>query len=425
MKSDDGAVRHRALPRPLRPFRHRGYRLLVLSMAVSLLGSGVWLVAVVYQVIALGGGPSELSAVATAFSAGLLSSILVGGVAADRLPKRALMIGVEAVKTVGAGAVAVLGLTGALQLWQLAAISFVLGAAEAFFYPAYSALLPQLLPADELLAANGVEGALRPVLQRALGPAVAGLLVGALLPAAAVLLTTGTYLLAMLALLRMPPVAVVPGDGSSPLRDLKEGFSYLLRTGWLFATLAFATVYVLLVIGPIEVLLPFAVRDQAGGGPSEFALVIAGYGVGGAVGSIAVASMRLPRRYQTVMLLCWGAGALPLAVIGVTDRIWLMVAASFVVGVTDAAAMVIWGTLLQRRVPTRLLGRVSSLDFFVSLAFMPVSMAVAGPVGEAVGIPLVFLVVGVVPVFLAVIALLAWRLPRDEIAHPLDAPTGT
>jgi MFS family permease len=139
------------------------------------------------------------------------------------------------------------------------------------------------------------------------------------------------------------------------------------------------------------------------------------------VGSVVVSSLPLPRRYLTVMLLCWGAGVLPLAVIGLTDQVWLMTAAAFVVGVTDTAAMVIWGTLLQRRVPARLLGRVSSLDFFVSLAFMPVSMAVAGPVGEAVGIPLVFLVAGTVPVFLAVAALLAWRLQRDEIAHPLDA----
>lgn len=170
---------------------------------------------------------------------------------------------------------------------------------------------------------------------------------------------------------------------------------------------------------------PFAVRDQTGGGPTEFAVVIAGYGVGGAVGSIAVSWMGLPRRYLTVMLLCWGAGVLPLAAIGFIDQVWLMVAATFGVGVTDAAGIVIWGTLLQRRVPPHLLGRVSSLDFFVSLAFMPVSMAIAGPVGEAVGIPLVFLVIGVVPVFLAAIALLAWRLPRDEIAHLLDAPVTT
>ena len=82
--------------------------------------------------------------------------------------------------------------------------------------------------------------------------------------------------------------------------------------------------------------------------------------------------------------------------------------------------MVIWGTLLQRRVPPHLLGRVSSLDFFVSLALMPVSMAVAGPVGEWIGIPMTFVLAGAVPVFLAVAAILAWRLPADEIAHPLD-----
>ena len=107
-----------------------------------------------------------------------------------------------------------------------------------------------------------------------------------------------------------------------------------------------------------------------------------------------------------------------MALIGMTDRLWVMGLAAFVVGFTGSAAMVIWGTLLQRRVPPHLLGRVSSLDFFVSLALMPVSMAVAGPVGEWIGIPTTFVLAGAVPVFLAVAAILAWRLPADEIAHP-------
>jgi MFS family permease len=103
-----------------------------------------------------------------------------------------------------------------------------------------------------------------------------------------------------------------------------------------------------------------------------------------------------------------------------------MVVATFVVGVTGAVAMVIWGTLLQRRVPPHLLGRVSSLDFFVSLALMPISMAIAGPVGEAIGIPTTFVLAGSIPVFLGIAAILGWRLPQDEIAHPLDpAPDGT
>ena len=220
---------------------------------------------------------------------------------------------------------------------------------------------------------------------------------------------------------RPPPGDPVGTDGRpSVLADVREGFAYLLRTGWLFATLAFSSLYVLVVIGPIEVLLPFAVRDQTGGGPSEYALVLGAFGIGSAVGSIATSSIRLPRRYLTVMILAWGIGGVPLAFIGLTNLLLVMVVIAFAVGVTSAGAMVIWGTLLQRRVPPHLLGRVSSLDFFVSLALMPVSMALAGPIGEWVGIPLTFLLAGTVPVLLAVAAVVGWRLDRDELAHPLD-----
>jgi MFS family permease len=416
------ATTARPLPRSLRPFRHRDYRLLVASMATSLFASGMWTVALVYQVIGLGGGPSELSLVMTALSAGLLISVLLGGVAADRLPRRALLIGVETVRIGSLGLVTTLSLTGGLRLWQLAAIAFVIGAAEAFFFPAYSALLPTMLPAEELLAANGVEGMVRPVALQALGPALAGVLVGALAPGGALAVATAVYGLALLPLLVMR-VAPVPaaGERSSVLGDLREGFGYFLRTGWFFATLVFATVLVFVVIGPIEVLVPFAVRDQTGAGPEGYAFVLAGYGVGGVAGSFLASSIRLPRRYLTVMILLWGAGSAPLAVMGLTDRLWLMALAAFVVSVAHAWATVVWGTLLQRRVPPHLLGRVSSLDFFVSLALMPVSMALAGPVGDGLGLPLTFVLAGTIPVFLAIGAILGWRLPADEIAHPLDA----
>jgi MFS family permease len=411
----------RPLPRPLRPFVHREYRLLATSMAASLFASGLWLVAVVYQVIALGGGPSELSVVAAASSVGMLVSVLIGGIAADRLPKRAVLLVVEVVRVVSAALAGTLAVTGALQLWHLAAIAFVVGAAEAFFYPAYSAILPTLLPADELLAANGVEGTLRPIAQQALGPALAGALVGAFVPGVALLLAAGIYALAAVTIVAMRRVTVEPSaERSSVLSDLTEGFAYLFRTGWLFATLAFATLYVLVLIGPIEVLLPFAVREQTGGGASSFALVLGAFGLGGAIGSLLVSTWRIPRRYLTTMILMWGAGAAPLVLIGIARELWIMAAASFVVGFTGSVAMVIWGTLLQRRVPPHLLGRVSSLDFFVSLALMPVSMAIAGPVGEWIGVPLTFVLAGSIPVFLGIAAILGWRLPQDEIAHPLD-----
>jgi predicted MFS family arabinose efflux permease len=170
------------------------------------------------------------------------------------------------------------------------------------------------------------------------------------------------------------------------------------------------------------VLVPFAIRDQAGGGPSQHALVLAAFGIGGAAGSAVVASLRLPRRYLTVMIMLWGAGCIPLVVFGWTSSLWLMVAAAAVLGAAFESATVIWGTLLQRRVPSALLGRVSSLDFFVSLAFMPLSMALAGPVSGLVGLTGTFLLAGLVPTVLAVAAILVWRLPADELAHPLDLP---
>jgi MFS family permease len=351
----------------------------------------------------------------TGLSVGLLVSVLLGGVAADRLPRRALLIGVESVRVGTAVLVGVLAATGTLQVWHLAVIALVLGAAEAFFFPAYTALLPTILPADELLAANGVEGTLRPAAQAALGPAIAGLLIGAFAPSIALLGAGTLYGIALVVLLFMQPLPMPApaAEKTSVLGDLREGFRYMFSTGWFFATLAFATFLVFLLLGPIEVLLPFAVRDQTGSGASGYALVVGAYGVGGMVGSIVTSSLRMPRRYLTIMIMA-------MAVIGFTSQLWVMAVALFVVGFAGAAAMVIWGTLLQRRVPAHLLGRVSSLDFFVSLALMPVSMAAAGPIGESLGLPLTFLVAGVVPVGLALIAIVGWRLPADELAHPLD-----
>src|SRR5690606_20392045 len=121
-----------------------------------------------------------------------------------------------------------------------------------------------------------------------------------------------------------------------PLRvlvsDLRGGFAYMVGTPWLLGSLIFACLLVLVIIGPIEVLLPFAVTGQTGGGAGSFALALAAFGVGGAIGSMTVASLPLPRRYLTIMILAWAVGSLPLAVIGFTSQLWLMVIALFAVG---------------------------------------------------------------------------------------------
>ncbi|MEN9620145.1 MAG: hypothetical protein RL499_338 [Actinomycetota bacterium] len=416
----------RELPRAVRPFATPQYRLLASALVLSLLGTGVWIVAVVWQVIELGGTPVDLSIVATGGSIGLVLAVLLGGVAADRIPQKRILTTVETVKALSMAAVAALALTDTIEVWHLAVVSLLLGIADGFFYPAYSAWLPALLPADDLLAANGIEGVLRPSLMQAAGPALASAAIAILSPGlgfAIVAVTQGLGAI-VLALMRTTPVRREADDEPAhPLVavwvDVRDGVRYMFRTRWLLATLLYSALLVLAIMGPIEVLLPFAVRDQTGGGAGAFALALAAFGVGGALGSLAVASMRLPRRYLTLMIAAWGVGCAPLAIIGLTDQLWLMIVALFICGVLFSGATVIWGTLLQRRVPPEMLGRVSSLDFFVSLALMPISMAVAGPVGELIGIPVAFIAAGLIPVVLATLTLLIARLGPDELAHPL------
>ena len=128
----------------------------------------------------------------------------------------------------------------------------------------------------------------------------------------------------------------------------------------------------------------------------------------------------MPRRYLTVMNLMWGVGCLPLVVIGLATAVWMVVVAAFVLGALFSAPMVIWGTLLQRRVPPHLLGRVASLDFFVSISLMPVSMALAGPVSEAIGLRTTFFIAGIVPGRRRGRRDRSGRgCPQDELAHPL------
>jgi MFS family permease len=419
---------------PLRPFRNGQYSLLAGSVVMSLFAAGVWMIAMVWQVIAMGGGPAELSFVAAAVAVGMLATTLLGGVFADRIPQRRILLAVAASRTVSVGVVALLGLSGWLAVWHLMVVGLVLGLGNGFTYPAYSALLPSILPAEDLMAANGVEGTMRPTISQVAGPAAASAVIAASSPVAAIVVVALLELVGIAFLLALRPVplrgdrsaqttAETPAAPAHPVRsilvDVRDGFVYMIRTPWLLATLLFASILLLLIMGPIEVLIPFVLKGH-GGGPREHAIVMAAFGIGGALGSLGMASFKMPRRYLTIMNLFWGVGCLPLALVGVASNVWVMAAAVFVVGVCFSAPMVIWGTLLQRRVPAHMLGRVASLDFFVSLSFMPLSMALAGPVSLSVGLPATFALAGLLPTVIAILAIVLAKMPKDELAHPLD-----
>src|SRR4051794_12452829 len=275
--------------RVLAPFKIREYRLLIAAVSLSIFAEGMWAVVMALQVIELDNDPASLSLVATCLGVGLVAFLLVGGIAADRFNQRTIIILVEAVNVTVVSVIAVLGLVGSLRIWHMAVAAGMLGIAAAFFFPAYSAILPRILPAEQLLAANGVEGVVRPVFQRAVGPAVAGMLVGATFPAlgavaVATLFAVGFGLLVATRptlgageATREPPLGaseatgditvkpVAPAsdlDRPHVLRDVREGFRFMVHTPWLLWTLLFASMFVLVVLGPIEVLLPFIAKDR-------------------------------------------------------------------------------------------------------------------------------------------------------------------
>lgn len=417
----------RRLPRALTPFRTPAYRWLALALAASSFASGVWIVALTWEVIRLGGGPGQLSTVMTASAVGVLVPALLAGVVADRVPQKLILLAVALVELVGMALIAFLSATDTSALWMLAAVSFVTGMGMAFYYPAYSAWLPALIPESDLQAVNGFEGMVRPTIGQAIGPAVAGAVVASASPGAAFTVAAASSAVALVVLTQVPstPVRRTLDDAHAghPVRaafaDMREGFSYMVRTPWLLATLLFASLMILVMMGPLEVLIAFLVKDRLGSGPTDHSYVLAAFGIGGALGSLVMASVPMPRRYLTVMNLGWGLGALPFVVIGLAESVWVVIAAALVMGAMFSFPMVIWGTLLQRRVPSHLLGRVASLDFFVSVSLMPVSMALAGPVADAIGLRNTFFIAGLVPGIVAVVAILWARLPADEVAHPL------
>ena len=188
------------------PLAQRDYRLLVGGMSVSLLGDGLFLVALAWQVYALSNAPTALASVGIAMTIPTIVCLLLGGAVSDRYDRRSVMLCADAVRALGLAALAVLSVSGALQLWELMAVAVVYGAATAFFDPASDALVPELLPADELAQANSLDQLIRPLALRLAGPAVGGVVIGAVGVGWSFALDAASFVVSAATLLAMSPV---------------------------------------------------------------------------------------------------------------------------------------------------------------------------------------------------------------------------
>ena len=375
--------------RILRPLRRRDFALLVGGAIASLLGDGFFYVALAWQVYTISNVPTALSLVLLAISLPSVLLVLVGGVFADRYDRRRLMVAADIVRAAALGAIALLSATGVLELWHIAALVVFIGAGDAFFNPASTAILPDLVPDEDLASANALAGIYRPVMIRMVGPALAGLVVAAFGPAPAFAIDGASFLVSALAIwsIRTRPAARAAVDHGlrATIAQVGEGLRYTRSKPWIWATLVAAMVSLLVFIGPIEVLVPYIIKNKLALGPEALGLIFAVGGIGSLAMSLVIGVVGLPRRRVTVMYVAWSLGVAATALYGAMTTLWQALLVSFVLQASFMLGSVIWTTMLQQLVPRELLGRVSSLDWMMSVGLVPLSFALTGPIADAIG----------------------------------------
>jgi MFS family permease len=407
----------------LRVLRHRDFRYLWLAQSSSVIGDCIVIVALALFVIELTGSATDLGLVLAASSLPLVAFLLLGGVWADRLPRHRVMVVTDLVRFTLHALLAALIFTGAVRIWQLIAIEALFGTAEAFFRPAANGLLPQTVPEEEIQQAQGLSSLSNNIGEFA-GPALATALVLGLGAGWAFALDAATFLLSAALLSRVRPRrrAIVPSRLIEPApglppegapetaavwADIRDGFREVRSRDWVWATLAAFCVALFTGLAPWFVLGPLVAREQYGE-IGVYGVVSAVLGVGTIAGSLIGIGWRprFPMRAAMLAIILW-PGAAVLYAVGAT--LWLVVPAMLIGGGGIALFDVWWTTALAERIPADKLSRVSSYDWMVSLALLPLGYVLAGPLASALGS--VDVLIG--GSALAAVALALGLLPRE------------
>jgi hypothetical protein len=253
-----------------------------------------------------------------------------------------------------------------------------------------------------------------------LGPMVGGAVIGVAGAGWAFAADAATFAVSVACLLAMRrPAPASPDQPAESLwLELREGLSYVRRQVWLWGTFLSATFTYLLFVGPTEVLLPYVVKTELGGTAAALGLVLTSGGLGAIAAAVAVGWTGVPRRFISFMYGTWTIATLAVAGYGLATATWQLAVACVVVNGMEAAGTIAWATAKQRLVPGRLLGRVSSVDWFVSTALLPLSYAAAAPVASLIGVRGTLVAAGVLGavVTLSFLFLPGMRLPQAHRA---------
>jgi DHA3 family tetracycline resistance protein-like MFS transporter len=366
-------------------------------MAVSLLGDGIYLVAIAWQVYELSDAASALAAVGICLTIPQVAFALLGGVVTDRIERRLVLLAADVLRGLAVGVVGLLAVTGHLRLWHLFVLAAIFGIGSALFGPAFAAIVPELVPDEVLVQANSLEKFVRPLAIRFVGPAIGGVVVAAFGAGTAFLLDAGSFTASVAALLAIGrlPALKAPDRRRSILHDVGEGLRFVRSQPWLLVTVVATSVGMLFFLGPVYVLLPLVVKRSLDGSASDLGLVFAAGGIGAMVASFVLAGRGLPRRPLTVVYACWAAMCLQLVGYAVARSVWHVAVVALLGTALLVYGQILWTTMLQRLVPRTLLGRVASVDSLLSWGLTPVSYALTAPAVRALGLDATLVAAGV------------------------------
>jgi DHA3 family tetracycline resistance protein-like MFS transporter len=369
------------------PLRERRFALILAAAAVTLLGDGLYFVALAWAVYSVSDAPTTLAIVWLAFNLPHALALLFGGALCDRLDRRLLLVVSTLASGLAVSSIGLLALSHQLSLWTLLIPVAFYGASEAVYGPSFDAAIPDCCERASLPQANALYRFVRPITLRIAGPILGGVTIATLGVAATFLLDGASFAASALVLLALGPLPAAPAEIRGKIvAEIKAGIRYARSVGWLWTTLLMSGVRMLVVWGPLFVLVPYLCKHSLGGGASAYGKLLAAGGVGAIIGSLAIGKLGLPRsRPLPVLYLFACLEVLSMAGLGLSPSLPVaMVAAACYFGFASIG-MVMFGTLLGQRVPRELLGRVSSLDWLTSTVPILASYALVGPLAALLG----------------------------------------
>jgi MFS transporter, DHA3 family, tetracycline resistance protein len=391
-----------------RSLAQRSFALLWSGQTVSRLGDSLYTIALAWWVLEKTGSAAAMGIVLICSTVPMLLLLLVGGVVVDRFPRLRLMLASDLLRGAAVGLIAFLAFQQWLELWHLFVISAFFGFVRAFFYPAYTAIVPDIVPAEHLPGANS----LRVIsLQAAqiIGPGIGAAIVALGGTSLAFALDSLSFVISAACILAIPQPPTrdrSASAASSALQDLRQGISAVLQSPWLWVTLAVASVSTLFFTGPNEAALPLLIKQNYGSHVSIYALLTTLSAVGSLVAAAWLGRFtRLRRRgllsygawmLESVMLVAMG---LPITVVGISLAVFIQGAAQAILGLA-------WTSSLQEFVPADYLGRVASIDMLVSSALEPVGYGLAGIAADGLGAAPIFVLGGAISASVIALGLL-------------------